>query len=49
VKAARDLRYRGLWNLEIPGERLGPEPFVTARMKYALAVARTMVRREFAA
>ncbi|NCO39212.1 MAG: hypothetical protein COZ06_34990 [Armatimonadetes bacterium CG_4_10_14_3_um_filter_66_18] len=47
MAAVREIGYDGVWNLEIPGERLGPEPWVTARMKYALQVAKAMLKLEF--
>lgn len=48
MAAAREIGYKGVWNLEIPGERGGPEPWLTARIKYALHVTKEMLKPSFA-
>jgi len=48
MAAVREIEYKGVWNLEIPGERLGPEAWVSARIRYALQVTREMLKPDFA-
>lgn len=43
MKALREVAYHGLFNFEVPGERLCPKPVLMAKLDYALELAKWMV------
>ena len=43
VSALKDIHYSGLFNLEIPGENIGPLPVRDARLKYAREILEYMI------
>ena len=48
MRALRDIGYRGLFNLEIPGERRAPLHLRRVKLDYLKIVCDTMLSDEFA-
>lgn len=46
MKALHEIKYGGLFNFEVPGERLCPEPVLMAKLDYALELVKWMVAHD---